>query len=29
MELIEEVNHQLSHKGCGFQVRRFEENTSP
>ena len=29
MDLIEEVNHQLSHKGCGFQVRRFEENTSP
>jgi hypothetical protein len=29
MDLIEEVNHQLSHRGCGFQVRRFEESTSP
>lgn len=28
-DLIEEVNHQLSHRGCRFQVQRFEESTSP
>ena len=27
-DLIEEVNHQLSHRGCRFQVQRFEESTS-
>ena len=27
-DLIEEVNLQLSHRGCRFQVQRFEESTS-
>ena len=28
IDLIEEVNHQLSHRGCRFQVQRFEESSS-
>ena len=28
IDLIEEVNHQLSHRGCRFQVQRLEENSS-
>jgi hypothetical protein len=28
LDLIEEVNLQLSHRGCRFQVQRFEESTS-
>ena len=28
MDLIEEVNHQLSHRGCRFQVQHLEESSS-
>ena len=27
-DLIDDVNHQLSHRGCRFQVQRLEENSS-
>ena len=28
MDLIEDVNHQLSHRGCRFQVQRLEGSSS-
>jgi hypothetical protein len=27
-DLIDDVNHQLSHRGCRFQVQRLEESSS-
>ncbi len=28
LDLIEDVNHQLSHRGCRYQVHRLEESNS-
>lgn len=28
IDLIDDVNHQLSHRGCRFQVQRLEESSS-